>query len=160
MPKQNKIILFDIDHTLFDTDYFFQTKLTEFKVFDEVHDVLKQLSEVASFGIFSQGEIAFQRKKLKETNIAKYFMEEYIHIGDDKTVMIKTLLRRYRKKGKIFIVEDRLHFLPLIKEYEPDIKTIWIKRGFFAMSQEPIPNFTPDATIENLRELVPLIEKA
>src|SRR5579859_7212188 len=160
MSEENKIILFDIDHTLFDTDLYFKSELTRFELYEEVHDVLLKLSKIAKFGIFSQGEVAFQQKKLKDTNIQKYFHEEYVHIGPDKTEMIKTLLERYRNKGKIFFVEDRLPFLPLVKEYEPTIFAIWIKRGFFATKQEPIANFIPDATIENLRDLVPLIAKA
>lgn len=157
MSEVKKIILFDIDHTLFDTDSFFESQLTKFTLYEEVYASLEKLSKIASFGVFSQGEIAFQRRKLQETNIKKYFQEEYIHIGEDKIEMIKSILRRYRDKGKIFLVEDRLPFLPLVKQYEPSIFTVWMKRGFFALSQEPIANFTPDATIDNLRDLVPLI---
>ncbi len=160
MSDDKKIILFDIDHTLFDTDLFFKSQLTEYKVCTEVHEVLEQLAKKATLGIFSQGEIAFQEKKLKETNIKKYFLEDYTHIGEDKVEMIKTLLHKYRGKGKLFLVEDRLPFLPLVKEYEPSIVTVWIRRGFFAKQQEPLANFTPDATIENLRDLVPLISNS
>src|SRR5687768_10060466 len=127
MAKLNKIVLLDIDDTMFNTALH---KATEtFKMYEEVHDALEELAQVASLGIFSQGEIAFQLKKLKETNIHNYFEEEHMHIVKDKLETIRTLLAKYKDKGNIYIVEDRLDVLQMAKQCGANIYTILMKRG-------------------------------
>ena len=73
--------------------------------------------------------------------------------------MIKKILARYENKGELFFVDDKLSVLHLAKKYDPKVFTIWVKRGFYAMKQEPIENFTPDGIVETLHDIVPLIAK-
>ena len=160
MQKKNKIILFDIDYTVFDMGLFRESNLEKYEVYEEVHDTLTQLKEIADLGIFSEGELAFQRRKLYETNIENYFLEEHIHIVKQKIDVIKHILEKYRTKGKLFLVDDKLTVLISAKQYLPSVITIWVKRGFYAMNQQPIEGFTPDAVVENLREIIPIIDKA
>ena len=157
MTNQNKIVLLDIDDTMFNTALLKETDQTKFRMYDEVHSALEELAQVASLGIFSQGEIAFQIKKLEETNIHNYFIKEHIHIVEDKLVSIQETLKRYTNSGKIYIVEDRLDVLQMVKHFDPNIYTIWMKRGRNAEKQRVEVDYTADATARDLQEVVPII---
>jgi FMN phosphatase YigB (HAD superfamily) len=157
MKKNSKIVLFDIDYTILDTDILKKSNLAKFELYNEVLDTFSQLKEVADFGIFSEGDVAFQKRKMRETNIEKYFLEQHIHIFDKKNDALKKLLKKYEDVGRLYFVDDKLSVLHLAKSYEPSVFTIWVKRGFYAMKQEPIRGFLPDATVETLHEIVPLI---
>jgi FMN phosphatase YigB (HAD superfamily) len=155
--SDRKIVLFDIDYTVFDMGVFRATDLKTYKVYDEVRQVLEKLKEIADLGIFSQGDVAFQKRKLVETNIEHYFSIEHIHIVADKVAEIKNILESYQGNRKLYFVDDRLPVLHLAKKRYPDITTIWVKRGYYAENQNSIPHFEPDATVSNLREIPPLI---
>lgn len=160
MNKQlgQKIVLLDIDDTMFNTALLKQTGLTQFEIYQDVQNALEELAQVASLGIFSQGEIAFQKQKLKKTNIHHFFAEEYTHIVKDKIKAITALIQIYKSKGKLFIVEDRLDVLKVTKECQNDIFTIWMKRGRYANSQRNPVMYTPDAIVTNLYQVVPIIK--
>lgn len=152
-----KIVLFDIDDTMFNTELLKKTALKRFEMYQDVHDALDELAQVASLGIFSQGEIAFQLKKLHETNIHHYFEEKHTYIVEDKLEVVQNLLKRYIGKGKIFIVDDRLDVLKMAKECHKDIFTIWMKRGRYVDKPRNPVQYTPDATATNLHQVVPII---
>lgn len=157
MAKQNKIVLLDIDDTMFNTALLKETKLTTFRMYDDVHASLIELAQVASLGIFSQGEIAFQLKKLKETNIHNYFNEEHTHIVADKVELVKHVLAKYKDVKTLFVVEDRLEVLELAKKCGSNIYTIWMKRGRYADNPRVPVSYKADATVKNLHEVVPII---
>lgn len=154
--KKQKIVLFDIDYTLFDTDSFKKTNLQKHSVYDEVYDVLNQVSKKARLGIFSEGELEFQKEKLTKTKIKQYFKQKHTHIVEEKDTKLAEILLRY-KDNRLFLVDDKLTILYKAKKLMPSIFTIWIKRGIYAKSQKPIDNFSPDATIENLKQVVTII---
>lgn len=154
---QKKIILFDIDYTIFDMGLYGDSKVQKFQAYEEVYEVLSQLKGLADLGILSQGEVLWQERKLVETNIKQYFLQEHTHIIASKEEEIEGILKKYIGEGKLFFVDDRLPVLQLAKKHHPELVTIWIKRGKFAEEQEPI-EFEADKTILNLRELVPLIK--
>lgn len=153
----NKIVLFDIDYTLFDTDTFKQSNLKKHSLYNEVKDILKQVSKIAQIGIFSEGKIDFQKEKLFHTDIHSLFDKDLIHIVEKKDEVLKKVLEKYQHK-QLILVDDKLTVLYLAKKHFPNVKTIWIKRGKYALSQEPIKDFDPDAIIENLSKLVKVIK--
>jgi FMN phosphatase YigB (HAD superfamily) len=153
-----KIILFDIDYTLFDTAQFKESGLTIYKLYDEVEEALKTLSSIAEIGIFSQGEDAFQREKLRQTLIHEHFKEENIHIFASKDENLGSVLDKYKDR-EIFLVDDKLEVLKLGKDLSENVYAIWLKRGPFADVQKDIVGFTPDATIINLSEAVAFVNK-
>jgi phosphoglycolate phosphatase-like HAD superfamily hydrolase len=159
MNKKKKIVLFDIDYTILDTDELKKSNLIKFSLYNEVRETFDKLKDVAEFGIFSEGNISFQKRKLKETNVEEYFLSEHIHIFENKNDMIEKILDRYETKSDVFFVDDKLSVLHLAKQYKPSVFTIWVKRGFYAMKQKPIEGFTPDGTVETLHDIVPLIVK-
>lgn len=152
------IILFDIDYTLFDTAHFKKTNLTQFLVYEEVVNVLSNLSKKLLLGIFSQGEKDFQTQKLKATKIIHFFQKEHTYIDLEKEELIKKIGDKY-KNTEFYIVDDKLPILYLMKKQNPNAFTIWIKRGIYAQNQEPLPDFKPEAVIENLSEIIPLIDQ-
>lgn len=151
-----KVVLFDIDYTLFDTEKFKNTKLQTFSLYEEVIDVLNKLKETVYLGIFSEGNLDFQKTKLLKTKIHNSFTKKHIHIVANKEETIKEILDKY-KENVVFLVDDKLTVLYMAKQLLPSLITIWVKRGMYAQNQLPIKGYTPDAIIVNLRELTPII---
>lgn len=155
--KNKKIVLFDIDYTLFDTDSFKNTNLQKHSVYQEVHEVLDDLSKCAKLGIFSEGQLEFQKNKLIKTGIKKYFGEEYIHIVEKKDIELENILLKYQGH-LIILIDDKLTVLRDAKNILSSVYTIWVKRGIYAKVQKPIENFVPYATIDNLKDLISIVK--
>jgi FMN phosphatase YigB (HAD superfamily) len=153
---RDKIVFFDIDYTLFNTDSFKKSGLTQHKNYDEVESILKLVSEEALLGVFSEGDREFQLEKLKKTQIYKYFSPEYIFIVESKVDELKTLLE-IKNKSRIFFVDDRLSILSDIKKILPEALVIWVKRGIYA-KENKVLDFLPDYSIDNLETLQDIIK--
>lgn len=153
---KNKIVLFDIDYTLFDTATFKDSSLTNYSLYNEIVPVLKSLVAISELGIFSKGEDGFQNNKLKATGIVDFFHQDNVHIFDDKDLNLEKVIEKY-KELKIFLVDDKLATLYNSKQKTPEVFTIWIKRGPFAQDETLLSSFSPDATVVNLQEVVPII---
>lgn len=151
-----KIVLFDIDYTLFNTAQFKSSGLKTYNLYEEVEEALRKLSKVCEIGIFSKGEGAFQREKLKQTLIHAHFKKENIHIFAQKDEHIGRVLSKYKDRD-IFLIDDKLEVLKLGKDLSGNVYAIWLKRGPFAEAQKDIVGFTPDAVISNLSEAVSFI---
>ena len=158
MNKSKVVILFDIDYTLFNTERFKKTNLEIFCVYEDGFETLEELSKIADLGIFSEGDIAFQNKKLREPNIEKYFIRDHMHIVKEKVMAIKALVKKYKNHDQIFLIDDRLAIFPILKKEFPSLFTIWMKReSEHTLYQIPMKDFSPDAEVETLKEIIPLI---
>lgn len=153
----NKVVLFDIDYTLFNTKIFKESDLEKYELYDEVIDMLTLLNGKVVLGIFSEGELDFQSTKLNRTDIQRHFLEENIHIVNSKDEKLKEVLEGYRD-SKLIIVDDKLTVLHQAKILIPNIITIWVKRGIYAENQEDIPGFKADITVDDLRTIPEVIE--
>lgn len=154
--NKKPIVLFDIDYTLFDTRKFKDSQLQNYNIYEEVMEVLTQLTNVAIMGIFSKGETEFQKTKLRKTGMMKFFKENNVHIFDDKDVNLIQVLEKY-KDAKLFLVDDKLGVLFFAKKHMPQIITVWVKRGPYAEHQGPIEDFVPSVTINNLSNLYNIV---
>lgn len=154
--KQKDIILFDIDYTLFDTGKFKASDLSEFALYDEVIDVLHKLGRNATLGIFSEGEVDFQKAKLVNTLIHAHFADEHLHIVSSKKDSIEKVLQQYGGQ-RVILVDDKIEVLELAKSLSNDVHTIWVKRGPFAESAQS--EFYPDEIVTSLDEIVEVIKK-
>ncbi|MBF8249934.1 MAG: hypothetical protein HW400_535 [Candidatus Levybacteria bacterium] len=152
------VVLFDIDYTLFKTGEFKDSHLQNYNIYEEVMGILSQLKNIASLGVFSKGEVEFQKTKLRKTGMIKFFQENNIHIFDDKEVNLLDVLEKY-KDSKLFFVDDKLGILYSAKKHMPGIITVWVKRGPYAAIQKPIEDFVPSATINNLSNLYDIVSK-
>lgn len=154
--KKQKVVLFDIDYTLFNTDIFKASELKTHSIYDEVPEVLEKLSEIALLGIFSEGKLLLQQTKLQKTKIQGYFIEAHTHIVEKKDASIEEVLKLY-KNNILYLVDDKLTVLHQASLLLPGIITVWVKRGIYAQKQQPIKNFAPHAIIDSLQELIPLV---
>ncbi|MBI2028508.1 MAG: hypothetical protein HYT07_02750 [Candidatus Levybacteria bacterium] len=150
------VVLFDIDYTLFDTDHFKKSYLTKHRIYEEVGNVLKSLSNIAILGIFSEGDLELQKRKLIKTAILNYFEKGNTHIVLNKLVDLKRVLGKYKNR-KTFFIDDKLSILCDTKKIFPEVVAIWVKRGVYAKNQKEIAGFKPDAEVEDLKEVVKII---
>lgn len=155
---QKKVVLFDIDYTLFNTTLYKSSALTSFEIYEEVIEVLTEVGEMALIGIFSEGELDHQLSKLIKTDIKQHFQDEHIHIFTRKLDALMDMLLQYKDRT-LYVVDDRLDVLQGIKEADSAIFTIWIKRGEHAELLSEIMGFKPDAEVLNLREIVQIIKE-
>ncbi|HZE87167.1 MAG TPA: hypothetical protein VE090_03065 [Methylomirabilota bacterium] len=158
MEKSKKIVLFDIDDTLFDTAKFIKTNQSVFTSYPDVEETLAHLKQIAELGIFSQGDLALQTTKLNQTDIEHYFSDEHTHIFPDKQLALQELVKKYSKTKKVFFVEDRLPLLYVIHKEFPTASTIWIRTGRYAPTQPAIEGFSPTAVVDNFPDIIPLIQ--
>jgi phosphoglycolate phosphatase-like HAD superfamily hydrolase len=110
---------------------------------------LKQIQEKAVVGIFSKGEINFQKKKIEKFD--NLINPEDIYIFEDKTVRISKVLARYRDY-KIYVVDDNQKVLESFKQIDKFVYTILIKRGRAGIVINDI-----NVVIESVLQLVPLL---
>lgn len=151
-----KLVLFDIDYTLFNTKEFKESGLLKYLLYNEVGDVLSKLKEFTELGIISEGEVVFQKNKLNSTGIIGKFNEEYIHIVKDKDKALGNILTKY-KNYSLFLVDDKLTILQSAKRILPSIYTIWVKRGLYADNQKSLKDFVPDIQVKDLKDLVKIM---
>lgn len=151
-----KIVLFDIDRTLFNTELFKQSKLRRHKLYKEVLDVLEELAKLSQLGIFSEGAEDLQTAKLVKTDIHKRFPKEHVHIVKSKALMLEEVINKYQNMH-VYLIDDKLPLLYEAKKILPAVFTVWVKRGKYARVQKPIIGFRPDATVLTLRNIVKII---
>src|SRR3989344_4049950 len=150
-----KMVLFDIDYTLFDTDIFKESHLETYSLYSEVSEMLASLQGIAKIGIFSEGIHEFQKAKLLKTKIHDHFPEEHLHIVAKKDDTLLEILKKYAD-STLFLVDDKLSILEAAKKQAPSTVTIWIKRGPYAINQSQT-DFLPDATVTSLDEVVAIV---
>lgn len=159
MAKDDILLLLDIDDTIFNTDTFKKSQLTQYSLFEDVQDALQQLHAIATLGILSQGEKSFQVKKLQETQIHPYFIPEHTHIFEDKAREYKQLFARYHNRKKVIFVEDRIASLAKAKQADLSIVAVWMKRGRYAHHAPRDISFHPDYTVTTLHDLSRIIHQ-
>lgn len=125
-------------------------------LYAETHAIVKEFKKIGELGIFSQGMEKFQRLKVKQ--IAHLFKDHHVHIVPNKLSEFSKIFETYNKYD-FFFLDDSLPILHAAKKAYPDIFTVWVKRGRYAMKQEPISNFIPDATVLTLKEAERILRK-
>lgn len=139
----------DLEQTMFDQD------MMTTSLFEEAKEVLESLSQKKDLilGVFSSGPYEFQRAKIRA--IENLFQKDHINIYLFKEEALKPLIQKYRNY-ELYFVDDLLSILYNASRISNNVYTIWIKRGWVAREQKPIEGFSPDKTIINLREILPL----
>jgi FMN phosphatase YigB (HAD superfamily) len=155
--NKKKLVLFDIDYTLFNTASFKKSDLSQYELYQEVIEVLEKVSKIAQLGIFSEGNNDFQRKKLLKTGILQHFTKDKIHIVENKEDFIDGIIKSY-KDFKIFLVDDKIDILIQAKECDSSVYAIWVKRGPYAEDVE-LKDFRPDSVLTQLADLENVIKK-
>lgn len=151
-----KVVLFDIDHTLFDTEEFKDSLLSKYSLFEGITDLLGELvKNNIKIGIVSQGERDFQIKKIQETGLDKFFSSENIYIVKDKIIEIEEILKLY-SSSELYLVDDRLDVLGYAKKNMDSITTIFVKYGKKKITEE-VSEFEPDYSVEEVNKIRQII---
>lgn len=87
--------------------------------------VIKDLSRLASIGIFSKGDEHFQKQKISFMN--DFLDSEDVYIFKNKLKKINEILENYPDQD-IYIVDNEIDVLDKIKSINPEIYTILIDR--------------------------------
>lgn len=152
--KSDRVILFDIDYTIFDTDKFKNSNLTSYGLYTDVKHTLEDLFKKYKLGILSTGERQFQLRKLKETGIYDLFDKDLVLIFEDKAAEFENLSAKLRNLN-VWYVEDKINMLELAKRASPNLKTIWFKNGPYV--ELISSNFVPDKIINSFSKLKTLL---
>lgn len=152
--KKEPVLLFDIDYTLFDTHGFKKSNLTEFKLYEETVATLEALGANVTLGIFSEGDLDFQKTKLVETKIEERFDKKHIHIVKSKNDTLSEVLTKYKNR-RLILIDDKLEVLEKAESISDNVFTIWIERGPFAM--ETKSSFMPDKKVRSLSEVIEIV---
>jgi len=126
--------------------------------YSEVKNTIISLSSIARLGIFSQGNEKLQGAKIYQSGFRNFIEKELTYLIKPKKIDFLPSLKKIHVSDKIFLVDDRLSILNEVKKQIPSVFGIWIKRGWYAENEEEIPNFSPDAEIENLSEVVKIVK--
>lgn len=129
----------------------------EYSIFEETIEVLEAIAKHKDMhiGIFSSGREEHQLRKIE--TFKHFFEKEHIHILKMKEKGMPEIMNSY-KNDTVYLVDDILQILYNAKTLHGNITTIWMKRGPIADQQARIDGFTPDFTVTNLREIVPILE--
>jgi FMN phosphatase YigB (HAD superfamily) len=146
-------ILVDFDHTLFDTSKFVRYLLNSPKTIDYrdflYPDSIKFIKSASKFGrtvLFSEGDIEFQKEKIKGTGVGKMFSGGVkIFSSFSKMQELPNLF----KDGKIVVIDDKPEIVD--KAILGGCKTIRIKQGKHRAEKT---KFRPDFEVGSLSEII------
>jgi len=126
---------------------------TQKYVFPDVESFLQKFSPAELF-LISHGDNDFQRKKIKNTRLEKYFSAIKISSGQKSQDICPWVKGGEEKK---FFLDDRVHYLEEVKKCLPEITTILIQRPEGRYQDQK--NDYCDFTAKNLKEAWKIILK-
>ena len=138
-------------------DIIFDPKNFRDNLHKEVLTSLKMLIQLGEVGILSQGDREFQDAKI--SHFKHLLSNSHINIVKDKKSDMVDIFKNM-EAYRIYFVDDMLSMLEAAKKINPSIVAIWMKRGRYAENQKEIPEFKPDAQVDNLSEVVEIIKKS
>lgn len=106
-------------------------------------------------GIFSSGDVYFQKTKLRASGIEPYFRPEHINIWERKSVNIPRLLDKY-KGFNIALVDDRASIIEAARQLRSDVVGIWIERKKFKHEIPSNTEFSPHYHVKDLQSIPPI----
>jgi hypothetical protein len=122
-------------------------------VFPDVELFLQKFSPSELF-LISHGEGDFQRKKIKNTRLEKYFSAVRISSGQKSQDICPWIKGKREKK---FFLDDRVHYLAEVKKCLPEITTILIQRPEGRYQDQK--NDYCDFTAKNFKEILKIISR-
>ncbi|MCL5411627.1 MAG: HAD hydrolase-like protein [Patescibacteria group bacterium] len=126
-------------------------------VYPETRSVLEKLQGKITVGVFSSGDVSFQRSKLSLSGLDKYMKEDDINIFEHKRNNISALMDKYQE-AELIVVDDRAEILEGVKKVRPDALTLWVRRGKFAQKLPETKEYAPSYEIDDLTEIFRVIE--
>lgn len=118
-----------------------------FPIFEEVRDVLTELSANNTLGIFSEGFDDWQKKKIKLSDIWDFFDPNWMVI--ERRKLLPESINKIPNGATV--IDDKRIVIETLANIRPDLNLVWINR----LDDEKIE--TPQIrTIKNLKELMPV----
>ena len=142
IASQYSIVKKDLEKLWWDEESFQKCLLID-------ENLLEKIREKATVGIFSKGEINFQKKKIEKFN--SLINPQDIYIFEDKIVKISEVLAKYQNY-KIFVVDDNQKVLEGFKQMDSLVFTVLVQKEKSENKDVKI-----DAVIANLSEIIPLL---
>lgn len=137
------LLLIDLDHTLLNTrllfqrfesrkkikSYVYQTKSLQEFLFPDAAEFFYTASKFLDLGLFSEGEIDFQRQKIEKLNLNKLIPPHHQFVFPPYK-KIKALPQIVNKFHPIALLDDKPEYL--LKASSLHLKTIWVNRKRFS----------------------------
>ena len=131
-------------------------KNTRKYIFNDVENFLKKFEKKNLF-IISYSKTDFQKNKIKNSGIPKYF-KKIIITDEEKFKALKRIIDTEKTKNEeIFFLEDRTDYIAGIKNEIPWVKTILMRRPQGRYKDEVLA--CCDFRIKNLKEAEKIINK-
>ena len=131
-------------------------KNTRKYIFNDVENFLKKFEKKNLF-IISYSKTDFQKNKIKNSGIPKYF-KKIIITDEKKFKVLKRIIDTEKTKNEeIFFLEDRTDYIAGIKNEIPWVKTILMRRPQGRYKDEVLA--CCDFRIKNLKEAEKIINK-
>lgn len=102
---------------VYNLNYFFGS------IFPEVKPTLQELTQTFSLGIYSEGVIDWQNKKIDYMGIRNYFEQDLTFISRDK---VSASLLENLPSGA-FIIDDKMKYVVALSNYD-NLHPIWLNR--------------------------------
>ncbi len=120
-----------------------------------IRDVLEDLSsQNIAIGILSTGDSKHQLAKVE--TLLTYFPSQHHHIFSNKINSLKNVLESY-SEFKLYVVDDLPEVLAKAKELDPRVLTILKKTEKIFETTKHIENFSPDFTIDSLKQIKQIV---
>lgn len=103
-------------------------------------------------GVFSSGDVFFQRMKIRGSGIEPYFRPEHINILERKSINIPKIIDKYRGFN-LAIVDDRASVIEKARELRTDVVGIWIDRKKFSHEVPSRTEFSPNFEVKDLQSI-------
>ena len=126
-------------------------KKASFFVPPEIPKILAKLSLKYELILISFGEKNFQRKKIKNSGLQKFFKKIIISSQAHK---ISSFSKIFRKKAKIFFVEDNPSILKAVKKNFPEVITIYLAEKKKKLKKKSFINFY----LKNFSQLLKILD--
>ena len=131
-------------------------KNTRKYIFNDVENFLKKFEKKNLF-IISYSKTDFQKNKIKNSGISKYF-KKIIITDEKKFKVLKRIIDTEKiKEEEIFFLEDRVDYIVGVKNEIPWVKTILMRRPQGRYKDEVLA--CCDFRIKNLKEAEKIINK-
>ena len=121
-------------------------------LYPDARIALDSLSRHFPVGVFSSGDVYFQKIKLRASGIEPYFRPEHINILERKTINIPRIIDKYRSFN-IAIVDDRASVLEAARQLRSDVVGIWVNRGKFKHEVPTQSEFSPHYQVRDLQSI-------
>jgi FMN phosphatase YigB (HAD superfamily) len=139
--------------SLFLLDYPFATRL-----YPSAMEVLGRLAERGAVAILSDGDVAFQPRKVERSGLWKA-VEGRVLIYVHKEEMLDDVEERYPAKRYV-MVDDKVWILAAMKSVWGDrLRTVFVRQGHYARDPRvPGTQPAPDMTVDSIGDLLDRVE--